>query len=71
MVDKKIIRICCEEIEELVEEGGEEHSEGAHLGVEGLKDLKTEALEKKLEKMMWLSCGCCVWSSFQIYDDLM
>jgi len=52
LVDKKIIRICCEEIEELVEEGGEEHSEGAHLGVEGLKDLKTEALEKKLEKMM-------------------
>jgi len=35
-----------------VEEGGEEHSEGALLGVEGLKDLKTEALEKKLEKMM-------------------
>ena len=35
-----------------MEEGGEEQSEGAHLGVEGLKDLKTEALEKKLENMM-------------------
>ena len=44
MVPKKIIRVSCEEIEEL-EEGTD--------GAETVKDEGMKDLEKRLEKMMW------------------
>lgn len=44
LVDKKIIRVSCEEIEGVDEDGAEDSS--------ALKDLRAEELEKNVEKMM-------------------